>query len=167
MSRTRAALLDAALRLLAERGTRRVSMADVAARAGVAKGTLYNHFRTKEDVWSAVLDAEIRALAEHCAGLGLARALAYAAERLADHPVIRRFAADEPGTLAALLTGTGPARQLAADRVRGLLVGAGRDPDAAGLVLRWLESHLAQPGPAGTAPELLAAVLPPATVELD
>jgi AcrR family transcriptional regulator len=169
MSRTRAVLLDAALRLLAERGPRRTSMADLAGAAGVAKGTLYNHFRTKEDVWSAVLEAEIRRLAEHCARLRLADAFAYAADRLATHPAVRRLAADEPALLTALLTApaTAPARRLAGDCVRDLLAGAGRDADAADIVLRWLESHLAQPGAVGTTPELLAAVLPPATIELD
>ncbi|HEY0360171.1 MAG TPA: helix-turn-helix domain-containing protein [Mycobacteriales bacterium] len=170
MSRTRAAVLAAALRLVAERGTRHTSMADLAGASGIAKGTLYNHFRTKEDVWAAVLTAEIEALAEVCAGLELGGALAVAAERVAAHPAVRRLAADEPATLTALLSApaTAPARRLATDAVRRLLAGAGRDPDAADLVLRWLESHLARPAPAGCAsPALLAVMLPSATIVLD
>jgi AcrR family transcriptional regulator len=169
MSRTRAAVLTAALRLVAERGTRRTSMADIAAASGVAKGTLYNHFRTKEDVWAAVLTAEIEALAEACTGLDLGDALALAARRLGEHPAVRRLAAEEPAVLTALVTApaTAPARRLASDAVRRLLAEADRDPGAADLVLRWLESHLTRPVPGGAGPALLAAVLPSATVVLD
>jgi AcrR family transcriptional regulator len=170
MSRTRAAVLAAALRLVAERGTRHTSMAELAAASGIAKGTLYNHFRTKEDVWAAVLAAEIEALAEACAGLDLGGALAVAAQRVAAHPAVRRLAADEPATLAALLTApaTAPARRLATEAVRRLLTEADRDPDAADLVLRWLESHLARPAPLGwESPAVLAAMLPSATILLD
>ncbi|MDQ1675181.1 MAG: TetR/AcrR family transcriptional regulator [Actinomycetota bacterium] len=169
MSRTRAAVLTAAAGLLAEQGSRRTSMADIAAAAGIAKGTLYNHFRAKEDVWAAVLTAEIGALADACAGLDLGDALALAARRLGDHPAVRRLAAEEPGALTALLAApaTAPARQLATEVVRRLLADAGRDTRATDLVLRWLESHLARPAPAAATPALLAAMLPSATIVLD
>lgn len=62
MARTRAGVLAAAVGVVAERGTRRASMADLAEAAGVAKGTLYNHFRTKDDVWAALVEAEAHAL---------------------------------------------------------------------------------------------------------
>jgi AcrR family transcriptional regulator len=161
MSRTRAVLLSAALRLVAERGTRRTSMSDIAAGAGVAKGTLYNHFRTKEDVWSAVLEAEIHALTEACAGLPLDDALALAAQRLGEHPAVRRLAAEEPATLSALLgaPADAPARQLAEESVRHLLAATGRDAAAADLVLRWLGSYLTQPAPAEAPARLLAGAL--------
>jgi AcrR family transcriptional regulator len=67
MARTRAGLLDGARRAVGARGTRRTTMNDIAAQAGVAKATLYNHFRTKDDVWSALVEAEVRALAAECA----------------------------------------------------------------------------------------------------
>jgi AcrR family transcriptional regulator len=162
MGRTRAVLLSAALRLVASQGARRTSMADIAAEAGVAKGTLYNHFRTKEDVWSAVVLAEVHALAEACAGLPLEDALTRVAHRLGEHPALRRLAADEPATLCALLTApaAAPARAAAEAAVRALLAGTGRDAAAADLVLRWLESQLTRPGDAGPAARLLAGALP-------
>jgi AcrR family transcriptional regulator len=164
MSRTRSVLLAAALRLLVEHGARRTSMADIAAEAGVAKGTLYNHFRTKEDVWAAVAEAEVQAVAEACAGLPLPDALAVASQRLTDHPAVSRLAAEEPATLCAMLTvpPETPARQLAADAVRRTLADAGRHVGATDLVLRWLESHLTRRASAAETPVLLAAMLPPA-----
>ncbi len=47
---SRQALLDAAEQLLAERGTARVSIDDIVDKAGVAKGTFYNHFKDKADI---------------------------------------------------------------------------------------------------------------------
>ena len=163
MARTRAGLLDGARRAVGAQGTRRTTMNDIAAQAGVAKATLYNHFRTKDDVWSALVEAEVRAVAAECAELGLVDALAHAARRLSEHPALRRVADSEPVALAGLLArrptaaGWRAAEEAVRDRlaVDGL---AGGD-----LVLRWLASHLATPatGPAiRTAAEALARGLP-------
>ena len=54
MNRTRAALLDGARRAVEMSGTK-ITMAQVAASAGVAKATLYNHFRTRDAVLSALV----------------------------------------------------------------------------------------------------------------
>jgi AcrR family transcriptional regulator len=43
-------ILDAALSLLTERGYAAMSMEELAARAGISKPTLYNHFTTKDDI---------------------------------------------------------------------------------------------------------------------
>lgn len=48
--RKRRAMLEAAIRLFAERGYRGTSMDDVAAEVGVAKGTLYLYFPKKVDL---------------------------------------------------------------------------------------------------------------------
>jgi len=47
---TRARIAAAALELFAERGFERVSVAEVAAAAGVTEKTVFNHFATKEDL---------------------------------------------------------------------------------------------------------------------
>ena len=64
MQRTRSALLDGAVRAIEKHGARRATMADIAMLAGVAKGTLYNHFRTKEAIYTATADAALRSLCE-------------------------------------------------------------------------------------------------------
>lgn len=145
MARTRAGLLEGALRAVAAHGTRRTTMNDIAAAAGVAKATLYNHFRTKDDVWSALVEAELLRLDADCAGLPLAEALSLAAVRISQHPALRRIAQTEPAVLARLMVEdpTGPGWRLARDAVRRHLGAAGAIGDD--LVLRWLASHLATP----------------------
>jgi len=49
-ARTRAALIDAAVQLIAEEGYERLSMEKVAARAGMTKGSIYGNFTNKEDL---------------------------------------------------------------------------------------------------------------------
>ncbi|MGF6605224.1 AcrR family transcriptional regulator [Paraburkholderia sp. WSM4175] len=53
-ARTRALLMDAGIRVLAEKGPDNASIDDFMAKAGLAKGTFYNHFQTREDMLTAV-----------------------------------------------------------------------------------------------------------------
>jgi AcrR family transcriptional regulator len=55
-------ILDVAVALAEEGGFENVRQRDVAARAGVALGTLYKSFRSKEDILSAALDREAETL---------------------------------------------------------------------------------------------------------
>jgi AcrR family transcriptional regulator len=161
MARTRVGVLDAAAAVVAERGTRRASMTDIAAAAGIAKGTLYNHFRTKDEVWAALAEAEVLRLAAECESLPLGVALRLAAERVAAHPIPRRLAADEPAVLAQVLTaGEGSAGWAAArSAVVAAVAQARGSAAAADLVLRWLASHLTRPAGPADPSVLLAAVL--------
>lgn len=47
----RARVLDQAAKLFAERGLNQTDMAELAARAGVAKGSLYNYFKSKDELY--------------------------------------------------------------------------------------------------------------------
>ncbi len=54
-------ILDAAVRLFGERGIEAVTVDEIAAAADVAKGSIYSHHRTKEDIVVAfLLDLEAR-----------------------------------------------------------------------------------------------------------
>jgi AcrR family transcriptional regulator len=50
----RAVILDAALRVFGQYGYRRTSMDDIAREAGIAKGTIYLSFASKEEVFQAL-----------------------------------------------------------------------------------------------------------------
>ncbi|WP_267242670.1 TetR/AcrR family transcriptional regulator [Streptomyces sp. PR69] len=63
-ARNRAAVLEAAARLFAEHGVEAVSMDQIAAAAGVGKGTLFRRFGDKSGLAVALLDARERALQE-------------------------------------------------------------------------------------------------------
>jgi TetR/AcrR family transcriptional repressor of nem operon len=70
----KAELVEAGLDLLHRRGFSATSVADIAVAAGAPKGSFYNHFESKDDFGSAVLDHyfdEVRAaLAETLQGEG-------------------------------------------------------------------------------------------------
>jgi AcrR family transcriptional regulator len=54
---TRARLIETAYALFCRKGFHGTSLRDIADEAGVAVGGIYNHFRDKEDIFAAVLDA--------------------------------------------------------------------------------------------------------------
>ena len=56
-------LFGAAVELLAERGYDGTTVDDIVERAGVAKGTVYYHFRSKADLVAALLDDGLERLA--------------------------------------------------------------------------------------------------------
>ncbi|MGY1635941.1 TetR family transcriptional regulator [Geodermatophilus sp. SYSU D00742] len=147
MNRTRAGLLDGAARAFADRGLRGSTMQSVAASAGVAKATLYNHFRTKDEVARALLAAELERLGGLAVALPPEAALAALADEVAGHPVLRRLAEDEPVVLAGLL---GATPQHWAELVGRLAAALGVEPSAAETVARWLVGLVLQPGEAGT-----------------
>ncbi len=144
MDRTRAALLDGARTVIARNGTR-ITMADVAATAGVAKATLYNHLRTREDVLRAVLDHEIAAIAHQAADLPLDRALRATAEAISTHPLRATLADSEPATIAQLsrVIRSAPGWGDVATAVDAALARHGCD--GTDEVLRWLASLLINP----------------------
>ena len=60
----RQAILDAALHVFAERGFEAARLDDVAARAGVAKGTLYLYFRDKEALFEELVRSAVSPIIE-------------------------------------------------------------------------------------------------------
>ncbi len=143
MGRTRLGLLAGAARAFAEHGLRRSTMQSIAAAAGVAKATLYNHFRTKDEVAAALLAAELDRLTALAMELPVEEALAALSDELGGHPVLRRLAATEPELLTALL-GMGAERW--AELTGRLAEALHLDADGAELAARWLLGVVLQPG---------------------
>jgi AcrR family transcriptional regulator len=178
MLRTRAAILEAAATCVEQAGVKRTTMASIAATGGVAKATLYNHFRTKDDVLAALVDVQVAALAADCAALaaldpllpgrpcGLAPALEHAVAALAAHRPLRRVAAEEPALLLPLLL---PDEGRSWDMVRVAVAGVLQAADAASgpaeveLVLRWLAGQLLWPAGPETVGPLVRALAPGAS----
>jgi AcrR family transcriptional regulator len=114
----RTTLLDAARALLGERGWARVTMADVAARAGVSRQTLYNTFGSRDELAQAlVLREQERMLAGVAETIRAhrddpVRALGEAFEWFLaiarEDPALRRALTDqEPDGMVPLLTTRG------------------------------------------------------------
>lgn len=151
MARTRAAVLDGTVAAIAANGARKTTMADIASSAGIAKGTLYNHFRTKEAVFAATIEAAVERLASESADAaqagGLADGLAQAAREIARSPALARLA-DEPAALLPLARiGDGGVWDLARQGVGEVLRAGGQpaEPASVELVLRWLVSQVVAP----------------------
>ncbi|MCP9965663.1 TetR/AcrR family transcriptional regulator [Actinomadura madurae] len=58
-------LLDAARALVAEEGIEALSLAALARRVGLSRPSLYEYFRSKDDLVAAVLEQELPRWAEH------------------------------------------------------------------------------------------------------
>ncbi len=84
MSKKKEAILHAATVLFANKGFRQTSIAELSRLTGVAEGTIFYHFKTKEDIFLSVLKSvhsrlglELQAAAGHAgAANGLDRTLA-------------------------------------------------------------------------------------------
>jgi AcrR family transcriptional regulator len=141
MNRTRAALLAGAARAVTGSGSK-ITMAQVAAAAGVAKATLYNHFRTRDAVLAALVVHQVDEIIDAQAGKPLGTALVDAATAIARHPVRRGLVHVEPALLAAIgrMDDAAAGWQHARAAVGAALAADGRD--GVDTVLRWLASFL-------------------------
>ncbi len=103
-------ILDAAAVLLEQHGYRRVSIDDVAARAGVGKGTVYLHWATREALFWAVLQRETVGLLDELAarldgdaGLALPhRLMAALFTEVQRRPLVRALLLPDAEVLGAL-----------------------------------------------------------------
>ncbi|MEV0404369.1 helix-turn-helix domain-containing protein [Actinoallomurus sp. NPDC050550] len=103
-------ILDAAADLLLRHGYRRVTIDDVAAGAGIGKGTVYLHWKAREQLFSAVFAREVLyAVDELCQALRqdprtcllhrFARTYFLA---IVNRPLLRRFLLGDPDLLGKL-----------------------------------------------------------------
>jgi AcrR family transcriptional regulator len=168
MGRTHEAALRGAVAAIEKYGSRKATMGDIAMLAGIAKATLYNHFRTRDDVYLAVAANEVDKVAAAARAKlpeGFDVAVDEAARLIGEHAAVRKIAVDDPTALAALAApGDGPAWTAARTEIAGALSDRGYvdSPAAVDLVLRYLASQLLTPssveGRTGTATLLTDAV---------
>ncbi len=151
MGRARAGVLEGALQSVSAHGVHASTMGGIAVLGGVAKATVYNHFRSKDEVFAAlVVDQVERTATEAGTAPDLGAALKAAADRIAEHPARETLAAGEPHVLAALAAAA-PSDAL----TRSLTVAAlesrldAARPEQVDLVLRVLASFLLAPGTSG------------------
>ena len=65
----RDAIVRSAIHLFAEKGFRGATTRELAAAAGVTEPVLYQHFRTKSDLYSAIIEAKAVEVSGHAAGV--------------------------------------------------------------------------------------------------
>lgn len=138
--RTRMALLAAGLDLLVDRPIDAIPIDDFVARAGVAKGSFFNHFKDKHD-FAAAVATEVRLEVE----AEVARANADVSDPLAriggGMAVAARFALEQPRRTVVLLRSQMPATSQSHPLNRGL-----KDDIAAALALGLLRPEASASG---------------------
>ena len=131
-------LLDAALEAATMHGITKLSMGDVARRAGLSRQTLYRYFPSKDALIAAVVGAQTTDLIGQVVGAAatiedprrsLEAALVTALRLLRDHPLLDRLLTTEPEALLPLLTTEGSPAMIQVRAVVELLV-AERSPVA-------------------------------------
>jgi len=66
-TRRRQEIFDASVHLFVEKGFAETSMREIAAAAGIGKATLYDYFKTKDDILLSFFEREVRSLADRAA----------------------------------------------------------------------------------------------------
>jgi AcrR family transcriptional regulator len=153
MDRARAGILSGARATINQSGIRRMTMSGVAEHGGVAKATVYNHFRSRGELLDALLADELRLLnaAADEAGDDVSAQLAAAATRISTNPLLAAMRQHEPellATLAGFTAGELDGRWLdVVDSVRERLsrCGCRDDNPVVNVVLRWLVSVAVAP----------------------
>ncbi|MFG1856550.1 TetR/AcrR family transcriptional regulator [Actinomadura geliboluensis] len=154
-------ILDAALAEFETYGLRRVSVEDVAKRAGVARTTIYRRFSNKEQLLQAVILREchrfLTAIAEATEDLGSAEeavveGFVVGLRSARTHPLMTRVLESEPEAFLPQLSMNGgavmlAARDILAERLRRARPGDAQDHDTvAEVLLRLAVSLLLVPG---------------------
>ena len=67
VSKTKTKMVEVARQLFAKQGLENTTMNDIAAAAGKGRRTLYTYFRNKEEIYFAVIEAELDRLSEKMA----------------------------------------------------------------------------------------------------
>lgn len=171
-------LLDAALEVAAMHGLTRLSVGDVAKRAGLSRPTLYKHFASRDELVSQMVLREAGRIVEQVIAAAerhedpfesLHDAIVTALQLLRGHPLLDRLLATEPEALLPLLidgrTSVLDAVQEVAHQVidrRDIGIGEAQARAGADLLSRMLVSYAVRPP--DLEPEVVAQFLSTAIV---
>lgn len=64
MNKTKKGIFDAAIKIFSNSGYKGATMDEIALEAGVAKGTLYYHFKSKEEIFNFIITEGLGVLAD-------------------------------------------------------------------------------------------------------
>jgi AcrR family transcriptional regulator len=134
---TRAKLLKAAMRLMAERGIESVAINEITEAADVGFGSFYNHFSSKDEIYASIIDWVFESFGDaldqclddvsDCAEI-IAVSVRHTMRRANEDPLWGRFLVRE-GLAARSMTGKGLGGRLNRDIERGLKAGRFRTND--------------------------------------
>ncbi|WP_231571013.1 TetR/AcrR family transcriptional regulator [Gordoniibacillus kamchatkensis] len=88
----RAAILEGALYIFAEKGYAATTIDDIVRHLGISKGAIYNYFTSKDDIYTQIMDSRMNRFAQSLRGsfgpeTSAAEKLRYLIRRLTDQPL--------------------------------------------------------------------------------
>ena len=139
--RSRTAILAGAKTVITEVGSYESNMLDIAARAEVARATVYNHFTDKEEMMLMLLESEILRIYALAKKAPTKRdALYILSVEISKDPALRKMVQTDPLDIAKFVTVTDhPLWTLVKDSLNSLF------GESAGTVLHWLIGQVASP----------------------
>ena len=141
--RTEAAILEGTKDLISRKGISGLSMIEIADHSEVSRATLYNHYRDKDAVLSALVASEVQRLAELAKNAGTpADALESLSQSISTDPALAAMRIYDADILVAAMTNTASEHYLT---IAQIIFGATESKPGTGIAMRWLLGQVMQP----------------------
>ena len=141
--RTEAAILEGTKDLIARKGVSGLSMIEIADHSEVSRATLYNHYRDKDAVLSALVASEVQRLAELAKNAGTpSDALESLSQSISTDPALAAMRIYDADVLVAAMTNTASEHYIT---IAQIIFGATESKAGTGIAMRWLLGQVMQP----------------------
>ena len=141
--RTEAAILEGTKDLISRKGISSLSMIEIADHSEVSRATLYNHYRDKDAVLSALVASEVQRLAELAKSAGTpADALESLSQSISTDPALAAMRIYDADVLVAAMTNTASEHYIT---IAQIIFGATESKPGTGIAMRWLLGQVMQP----------------------
>lgn len=141
--RTEAAILEGTKDLISRKGISGLSMIEIADHSEVSRATLYNHYRDKDAVLSALVASEVERLAELAKNAGTpADALESLSISISTDPALAAMRIYDADALVAAMTNTASEHYIT---IAQIIFGATESKAGTGIAMRWLLGQVMQP----------------------
>ena len=141
--RTEAAILEGTKELISRKGISGLSMIEIADHSEVSRATLYNHYRDKDAVLSALVASEVQRLAELATTAGTpADALESLSISISTDPALAAMRIYDADVLVAAMTNTASEHYIT---IAQIIFGATESKPGTGIAMRWLLGQVMQP----------------------
>lgn len=141
--RTEAAILEGTKDLISRKGISGLSMIEIADHSEVSRATLYNHYRDKDAVLSALVASEVQRLAELAKNAGTpADALESLSQSISTDPALAAMRIYDADILVAAMTNTASEHYIT---IAQIIFGATESKAGTGIAMRWLLGQVMQP----------------------
>lgn len=141
--RTESAILEGTKELISRNGVAGLSMIEIADHSEVSRATLYNHYRDKDAVLAALVEAEVSRIVEIATTAGTpADALESLSIAISSDPALDAMRRFDAALLTQMLSNTHSPHYITIAQV---IYGATKSEAGTGIAMRWLIGQVMQP----------------------